>query len=194
MSDHLREILSRHLPFLPEELQDLLLRRATLRELNKKDLLLTPGDAEDSIFFIVSGLVRVFHLREDGTEKTLMFRWEGSFLGNYDAIVFHQPSRFSYEILEPTVVLSLSYQSLMGPLENLPQLAAAERMVMMKLLGELLNRNEDFILLTPEQRYLKQLTQNAAILNRVQDKHLASLLGVTPVSLSRLKSRLLKRN
>lgn len=123
-----------------------------------------------------------------------MFRWEETFLGNYDAIVYGQPSRFYYEALEDTTILELSYSEVLNLIAGHPELAETERNVMMQILGELLQRNEDFVLLSPEERYKKQLTQNSAILNRVQDKHLASLLGVTPVSLSRLKKRMLTRN
>lgn len=187
-------ILSHHFESFPLELISKLSEMAALREIRKKEHLISYGDTADHLYFIASGLLRVYHINESGEEKTLLFRWEETFLGNYDAIAFGQPSRFYYEALEDTTVLELSYAELLGRIADHPELAISERTVMMRILGELLLRNEEFVLLSAEERYHKQLTQNAAILNRVQDKHLASMLGVTPVSLSRLKKRLLTRN
>lgn len=167
---------------------------AVLKGGQKKEHLLSYGDTTDQLYFIVSGLLRVYNIRDDGEENTLLFRWEETFLGNYDTIVFGQPSRFYYEALEDTMVLQLSYATLVELIAAHPEMAAAERSVTMQILGQLLLRNEDFVLLSAEERYRKQLTQNAAILNRVQDKHLESMLGVTPVSLSRLKKRMHTRN
>lgn len=194
MLNNIGDLLSRHFEDFPLPLVTQLSHLAVLKEIPKKEQLLSYGDASDYLYFIASGLLRVYHILDNGEEKTLMFRWEETVLGNYDAIVFGQPSRFYYEALEDTNVLQLHYSEVLKLISRHPELANTERMVMMQILGELLLRNEDFVLLSPEERYKKQLTQNAAILNRVQDKHLASLLGVTPVSLSRLKKRMLTRN
>lgn len=194
MKQNIAELLKDKFKDFPHGLIVKLSEMASLRVIDRKEYLLSFGDTADYLYFIVSGLLRVYHIDENGDEKTLMFRWEETFLGNYDAIAFGQPSRFYYEALENTTVLQLSYGALLQVISDYPALAITERSVMMQILGELLLRNEDFVLLSAEDRYRKQLEGNAAILNRVQDKHLASMLGVTPVSLSRLKKRMLKRN
>lgn len=194
MSQSISDFLSRHFTSFPIDLIAKLSEMAVLKGGQKKEHLLSYGDTTDQLYFIVSGLLRVYNIRDDGEENTLLFRWEETFLGNYDTIVFGQPSRFYYEALEDTMVLQLSYATLVELIAAHPEMAAAERSVTMQILGQLLLRNEDFVLLSAEERYRKQLTQNAAILNRVQDKHLESMLGVTPVSLSRLKKRMHTRN
>ena len=56
-----------------------------------------------------------------------------------------------------------------------------------------LRRNERFISLSPEQRYLSFVENNSNLLQRVSQKHIASYLGITPVSFSRLKKRIYKQ-
>jgi Mn-dependent DtxR family transcriptional regulator len=55
---------------------------------------------------------------------------------------------------------------------------------------EALSRVESFVLDKPEDRYLKLIAQKPEIIKRVPDKYIASFIGVTPVSLSRIRKRL----
>lgn len=53
-----------------------------------------------------------------------------------------------------------------------------------------MNRLEAFVLLSPEERYREIITSNPSLINRVPDKYLANIIGITPVSLSRIRKRL----
>ena len=61
---------------------------------------------------------------------------------------------------------------------------------MMKILSESLSALDDFILLSPEQRYLKFIQDHPVLLNRAPIKYIANVLGITPVSLSRIRKRI----
>jgi Mn-dependent DtxR family transcriptional regulator len=58
------------------------------------------------------------------------------------------------------------------------------------MLAESMVRVESFILLTPEERYLKLIRDKHDIVQRVHDKYIATFLGITPVSLSRIRKRI----
>lgn len=162
------------------------------RMVNAGEYYIEAGEFNEKLVYIKNGLIRVFHLFENGKETTVMFRWENSFLGNYDGIIFNRPSRFFYQALEATELLEIEYTVLDEYIHKNLNLSKVQNSVLLNMVGELLTRNEDFVLLNPEERYKKILEENSAIINRVQDKHLASLLGVTPVSLSRIKNRIFK--
>ena len=55
-----------------------------------------------------------------------------------------------------------------------------------------MNRLEAFVLLTPEERYQELISSNPTLINRVPDKYIANIIGITPVSLSRIRKRLAK--
>ncbi|WP_419869766.1 Crp/Fnr family transcriptional regulator [Chryseobacterium sp. CT-SW4] len=152
------------------------------------------GDFDSKFFYIKKGLIRIFCLFENGEEKTVLFRWENSFMGNYDGIIFKKPSRFFYQAMEEVEILEMDYSVLESHLNKSLNLSNIRGNVMLGMIGDLLLRNENFILLSPEERYKRRLEENEAILNRVPSKYLASLLGVTPVSLSRIKKRIFKGN
>ncbi|WP_292010378.1 Crp/Fnr family transcriptional regulator [Chryseobacterium sp.] len=152
------------------------------------------GDFDTKFFYIKKGLFRIFCLFENGEEKTILFRWESCFMGNYDGIIYKKPSRFFYQALEEVELLEMDYSVLESYLNKNLNLSNIRSNVMLSMIGDLLRRNENFILLNPEERYRRRLEENEAIINRVPSKYLASLLGVTPVSLSRIKKRIFKGN
>lgn len=179
---------------VPQEVLLEIIPLVEMKSIPAGEIFLEPGSQKDLLCYITKGLVRMFQILENGDEKNLIFRWENTFFGNYDTIAFDQPIRFYYQAIEPTDVLQISYAKLVEFIDKNPALAKTERRIMLHIIGELLGRNEDFVLLSAEERYAKQLAENKTIIHRVHDKHMASLLGVTPVSLSRIKKRLLKGN
>lgn len=71
-----------------------------------------------------------------------------------------------------------------------PKLEANRKYVLQRLLKESMERVESFVLLTPEERYQRFVKDYPGITNRVQDKYIANVLGITPVSLSRIRKRI----
>ncbi|MCO6149448.1 hypothetical protein [Flavobacterium sp. NRK1] len=81
---------------------------------------------------------------------------------------------------------------LKGFMQEDPKYEPVRSHVLMSMLSASLEMIEDFILLTPEERYKKLIAEKFDIVNRVPDKYIASMLGVTPVSLSRIRKRIIK--
>jgi CRP-like cAMP-binding protein len=140
--------------------------------------------------FIRKGLIRAYLLKENGEEITVLLRWENQFIASHDNILLQQPSRFVYEAMEDTVLMEIDYDKAQSLLDRNPKLAAQRNSFILNMLAESMTRVESFILLSPEERYLQLIKEKANIVNRVPDKHLATLLGITPVSLSRIRKRI----
>lgn len=167
-----------------------LLKAAKNGSFRKKELLINEGSKRNDVFYIKSGLVRCFNINGKGEEITLKLIPEHQVFANVDLILFSQASRFFYEALENTEVFFIDYDVLQDLVSRNPKLEANRKYVLQRLLKESMERVESFVLLTPEERYLRFVKDYPGITKRVQDKYIANVLGITPVSLSRIRKRI----
>ncbi|OOQ60798.1 Crp/Fnr family transcriptional regulator [Mucilaginibacter pedocola] len=160
------------------------------KKLAAGDIYINKGSTQQKLGYIRKGLIRAFHLKENGDDLTLLLQWEGKFIASHDTIILQQPSRFIYQALEDTVLMELDYAKVEPILNHNPRLSATQATFLRSMLAESMARVESFVLLSPEERYLQLVREKPDIVNRVPDKHLATLLGITPVSLSRIRKRI----
>ncbi|MEC5144826.1 Crp/Fnr family transcriptional regulator [Chitinophaga sp. 212800010-3] len=187
--DLLENILQSLNGILPGDTQPLfaLTRRLSLEE---GEVYIREGDTSRKLAFIEQGIMRAYAVKENGDDATLFLRWEGQFIASHDTIVHQQPARFIYRALEPVTLLEVDYDKLDNILREHPQFEPLRVQVLQRMIGEALKVVEDFVLLSPEERYLQLVEKRQDIVNRVSDKYIASMLGVTPVSLSRIRKRI----
>ncbi|WP_407426817.1 Crp/Fnr family transcriptional regulator [Arcticibacter sp.] len=178
--------------FFELELTELLSLLSLTREksLKEGDVYIQEGSLTRRLAYIQKGLIRTVYLKENGDETTMLLRWEDQFFSSYDSIFFNRPSRFTYQALEDTVVLEANYDDFMDFLNTHPRFAKAKDFFLISMLAEAMERVESFVLMTPEERYLNLIKDKGDIVQRCQDKHLATWLGITPVSLSRIRKRI----
>lgn len=148
------------------------------------------GDTSKRLAFIEQGIIRAYMIKDNGDEATLFLRWEGQFIASHDAIIHHQPSRFIYRALEPVALLEIDYAVLEEILKTHPEYEPLRNFFLMRMLADTLKTMESFVTLSPEERYRDLVSQNFDLVNRVPGKYLASMLGITPVSLSRIRKRM----
>lgn len=158
------------------------------REVPKRHLLTAVGSIAREAYFINKGAGRLYFIK-DGEEISANFMFEGNFITSMESFLLQAPSRQAVEALEDSELLVLSKERLdtlvvQQPVFNLFSKAIAEMAVIM-----LQRRASSFILDSPEERYNNMLNQRPEILNRVPQHMIASYLGVTPVSLSRIRKR-----
>lgn len=157
------------------------------------DYLIQEGSSKKEVFYIRKGLVRAFSINDKGEEITTGLRWEHQFVVSPDVILLNQASRFYYQALEQTETLSLDYDLLQTIVENNPQLQKNRKFILQKTLADALERIESFVLYSPEERYIRFVETKPDIVNRVPGKYIANILGITPVSLSRIRKRIADR-
>jgi len=167
-----------------------LFNMAHTRKIPAEGIYIQKGAFAPKLALIKKGLIRAYHLKENGDEVTLLLRWENQFIASHDIIILQQASRFTYQAMEDTILLEIDYHKAQSLLDNNPRLSAHRNMFLLHMLAESMERVESFVLLSAEERYLKLLKEQPDIANRVADKHLATLLGITPVSLSRIRKRI----
>jgi CRP-like cAMP-binding protein len=162
----------------------------TAVSLETNEAYIREGENSRRLAFIEQGIIRVYITKKNGDEATLLLRGEGKFIASHDTIINRQPSRFIYRALEPVKLLQIDYDVLEDVLQNHPEYEPLRNFFLMKMLAESLKMLESFITQSPEERYRELLAERFDLVNRVPDKYIASMLGITPVSLSRIRKRM----
>ncbi len=160
------------------------------RSLEKGEVFIEEGAVNRKIAFIIQGIVRAYHIKENGDEITTMLRWENHIVSAYEPILLDVPSRFYYQALEPTTLVEMNYDDLEKKMDEFPRFEKIRKFFLQEMLLQSVRKIDSFILESPEERYLSLLNENPDILMRVPHKYIANILGVTPVSLSRIKKRI----
>jgi len=160
------------------------------KSLKAGEVYVRAGNLHRKMAFIRSGLMRAYMVKENGEEATLFFRKEEGQMASYDCVFENKPSRMFIEAFEDTEILEVDYDKLQEFMERHPHYEKARKHFMQRLMMESFLRVETFILLSPEERYLHFIANNKDLEARVPDKYIASILGITPESLSRIKKRI----
>jgi len=153
-------------------------------------ILMEPGNFSKDLFFIKKGIIRAYHESEDNQQKTIFIRVENEFFGDYYSIILDTPTRLYYECLEDCEFYKFEFGEIEQYLKQNTEVMNFAFQYLAKVVSEYIARNEDFIFLSAEERYIKYVLNNKSLLDRVPAKLISSMLGVTPVSLSRIKKRI----
>jgi CRP-like cAMP-binding protein len=159
----------------------------TSRVLKRKDHFLHQGDVCKHLGFIVEGYVRLYFLKE-GEEITKDFNFENSFCGSYASFTLKQPSRFNIVAMENTKLYTMGREDLFRLFDRYPSLQKLGRLSMEHMFIKKEMREASFLLDSAEQRYHELLAQYPRIQQRVPLKYLASYLGITAETLSRIRA------
>jgi CRP-like cAMP-binding protein len=170
-----------------------LIKSAKSKSFKKKDIIIEEGALKTDVYFLRSGLVRAYCINEKGDEITFGLIAENQILTNIDVILFEQPSRFYYECLEDTKTFSIDFETVQNIIESNPKLERNRKFFARNAMKKMFQRLETFVLMNAEERYEDFIKNNPTLSNRVPDKYLANVLGITPVSLSRIRARIVNK-
>jgi CRP-like cAMP-binding protein len=171
-----------------------IINRLFVEELFKKSaVLLCEGDVCRKLFFIARGIVR-FSKLSDGEERTYVFRAEGSFCLELESFLQRTPSKSAITAIEPTIVLSITYENLQIFYNELRYGDRFGRRVTEQAFVQVVNLLTTFNSESPEQRYIRFAMIHKQFLQRIPQYYIASHIGVTPQALCRIKKNLLRKN
>lgn len=159
---------------------------------NRREVLLSAGMVAKDVYFVTEGCLRLYY-EKDGADRSAFFFTEGQFAGAYDSFITQTPSPHFVETLEPCLLLAVSYDALQRLYNQVPAMNQLVRVVMEHRFVELHKLFTAFILDSPEERYQHLLREHPDLLHRIPQHHLATYLGVTPISLSRIRKRIMRR-
>ncbi len=155
----------------------------------KKQFFIRQNSIDKRLAFVISSLFRGF-TNYDGEEKSLWFSNEYDIVASYKGILLNQPAQVTCQALEDSTLFVIPYEQLKELAKNDNEIANTIITMLEQLMVESFQRTERFTLLDAETRYLNLLDNKPEIIKRVSQKLLATYIGITPVSLSRLRSRL----
>ncbi len=164
-----------------------------IERLKKKAYFVEAGKVCRKVGLLVSGSVRFFMVKE-GAEITNYFCMEDEWVSSYTSFVQQRPSAVYIEALEDTVLITFSHQYLQQCYAS-PQLGHKMERFRRLIAEYCINCFEDrigsFLFQSPEERYIKLLESGSHVLQRIPQHYIANYLGITPVSLSRIRRRIL---
>lgn len=167
-----------------------LIKSAKTKSYEIGDIIIQEGGVKKDVFLIRKGLVRTYKINDKGDEITTMIRKENQIIASPDVILFDEPSQFYFEAMEATSVFYMDYDVLQSIIAKNPKLEANRKFFLLSILKELSQRVNSFVLHSPEERYLNFVKSNPDVIHRVPNKYIANILGITPVSLSRIRKRI----
>ncbi|MDB5284463.1 MAG: Crp/Fnr family transcriptional regulator [Bacteroidota bacterium] len=159
------------------------------RSVPKKCRLTDAGEIAREAYFINKGLARLYFLKE-GEEINANFVFENGFITSFESFLLQNQSRQVVETLEESELLVLRKHKLDELTKAFPKFNIFNKIMAEQAFFMLQRRASSFILDSAEQRYLDMVQQRPNILERIPQHMIASYLGVTPVSLSRIRKRI----
>lgn len=156
--------------------------------LKKGDFLVQAGGRSGHLCFVQSGLLRMF-AQTDQKEVTQWIASPGYFAVDLAGFAFRQPARLNIQALTDCSLLALSMADYAHMGEVLPRWHVIEKMFLMKCFAFLEERVFSHLSLSAEERYAHFFATHKELFNQVPLHYLASMLGMTPETFSRIRSK-----
>ena len=183
------QFLHKFIDLTEEEFNEIIRPYLQLRQFKKKQVITQPGQVEDYLNYVVKGLVRKFYKKGE-TEINTQISTEGHIVHAQESFHSRTPSEYCIEAIEPTTLISVTYDdlekiySVSAKMERLGRLVITFSMVIKD------RWQTNMIRLTPRERFLDFVHKNPELLQRVPQKYLASFLNIQPETFSRFKHML----
>jgi len=162
------------------------------RKFKKKSILLDIGKVSNEVFYIIKGCIRLY-CEKDGEKLSTYFFTENMFAGSYDSFLSRRPSKVAIETLEECEVLVLSHKAQEKLYDIFPKMNEFIRKAIEQRFVLLHDLFISYLLNSPEERYLMLQKDRPELLQRIPQHQIASFIGVTRVSLSRIRNRIAKK-
>ncbi len=189
MHDILRGFIKQFGMLTDDEI-DIIVDNANIQSYKKGTVLLREGQVARECYFVLKGLVREYYIK-DGEEKSTNFYTEMEPVNSFTSHTESKPSKH-FLVCAEDCVLTVGTDSLEQEMcRRIPRLESIIRQEVENNTGKMQDYIAEFITSSPEERYMKLMEERPGLLNRVPQHQIASYLGVTPESLSRIRKRLL---
>lgn len=163
----------------------------TTVHLKKDQIIFRKGDPNNKEVFLVNGIVRGFITDEDGNEKSTSFFEEGEFMSTRALRTKQSVSLYNYQALCRTKLLVFDSKQLKDLLSETKKLSEIGKAIKERELTRLMNRDDCLMQVKALDKYRKFITYYPNLERQISQRYIASYLGITPVSLSRLKKSMI---
>lgn len=160
------------------------------KHVSARNILLHAGETARRLYFVVTGCLRMYYVKEDGSEITSQFFIENQGVSSFESAFTNSPSRAFIDAIEDSTVLYIEIEELKKIISNNDTVKEFFYEYIQQRLITYMHVHESFILDSPEQRYIRLMNEHPGLIDRIPQQYIATYLGITPVSLSRIRRRL----
>lgn len=192
MEQIILEYISKYVSLTTDE-EAAILKEVPYRTFPKGTHLITQGQISRECYFNIKGLVRQYEL-VDGEDKTTFFYTEGDAIVAFESGSQKVPCKFNWVCEEDTVLVIGRLDNIESSFSKNPKLERMSALFIGAEFGKYQVLSSSLITKKPEKRYLELLESRPDLINRVNQYHLASYLGIKPETLSRIRKRIFKQS
>jgi CRP-like cAMP-binding protein len=175
---------------LTEEEKQLCRSFFTPKNLRKRQYILQEGDVSKYVTFVEKGMLRSYTIDDKGAEHIIQFAFEGWWISDHFSFLTGEPSVYNIDALEDSELLLLSKQSEEQMLQKIPKFERYFRILLQNSLIATQRRLMGSLSQTAEKRYTDLFVSCPTIPQRVPQHMMASFLGITPETLSRIRKQM----
>lgn len=173
---------------LGEEALELIQEITTTVIVKKGEIVQDIGQSCKNLYFIESGCLRIFYYKE-GLDITESFEFEHSFVARGESLITMRPSNKGIEAVEDSRLFQINTPKLFALFQTNIDLERVFHRIIEQAYIQQLNRLESLQFLTAEARYEQLIVAQPQAIQRIPLKFIASYLGITQVSLSRIRAK-----
>lgn len=160
----------------------------------KNQFLLQAGEVCNGTYFVEKGLLRMYSIDKNGKEHIIQFAPEKWLISDRSSLYFNEKSNYYIEAVEESEILVLTKDFFANINLEFPNTVENNDLLLQKHIRNLQNRVNSLLSDTAEERYMSFIKMYPDILLRVPQWMVASYLGITPESLSRVRKELARKN
>ena len=174
---------------LPPKAESAITEICSIFTIRKNEDLQPIGHTCRTIYFVKKGIARIYYYK-DGIDITESFASENTLIARVESLFTGTPSRKAIQIVEDAEILAINATKLFQLYDTFPSIERLFRKIFEGAYVETVNRIESIQFHSAEERYLALLQDTPNIVQRVPLKCIASYLGITQVSLSRIRANI----
>jgi len=184
----IKNLVKNYFANLEDEVIDIFLSISEYKVANNKEVILKRGRTDKCLIFILKGVARAYSINDNGQELNDHIRAEGKLMG--DARVFGDVDQIlNVEAIGEIHFLKFNTHKLEMLGYKNPKIMAFYLNFLKEIILTLSYRLNSFVTMTPKERYEDLIKWNPILIEAAYDKHIASFLGITPLTLHRIKKK-----
>lgn len=177
-------------PKISDETLYLLGSKISIIKLPVKGIFIHAHLSQKNVGYVSSGLIRAFYVNPQGQDITINFIDENKLVVHLDALSQNKPSKFSFQALEPTVILNIPKEHIDFCSEKDPLIERYLRVMIEQVYCLMFNRLEGLLIENSKERYLSFVEDFPVLFNRIPISHLCTYLGINRQSLTRIRKKI----
>lgn len=186
-AEHLQKVVCQNISPSEEEWQDFISRWQPYK-FPKNHILTDFGEIEPYFYFVHEGVIRGYFEKND-QEYSIGFSYHGEFSGVYDSFIMQKPAQFCMETLTDTQGIRIAFADLMELYNRHKVFERWGRQFSEMILCGFSRLLQSLIADSAEEKFNRLITDSPHVFQLIPQKHLASYLGMTPETFSRMRKK-----